>query len=436
MARHFDEGTDKRSGVRPLAVVAIVLLCAVVCAGAYVLLSGRPSEEAPEPETPIVSGQEEDPQGEGETPSVDESGLPFSLDGVDLPGEAVEVSGEAQEASVSGEWTFGGDYANIGSFPIDGQTVFGSSSNTPDDLSSYVASLIGPSGFTALESAGGSDVVFEPQDGTGDADRVVWRSTELTFQPVQGEDNWRLHAWDAASGTSRVLGTAEALNGTDKTPLLDGEVVPTANDEYALYASNVKDGDGWVASVLAYDLAQEGGEPVVVGEGCYPAAVDGGAYWAGDGSVTEEGTFYQTLYRWDGSESSKVFSVASESGTWGVTGVWACGDSQVVCLSSNDPAAGAYIGVWTGDFGTCAALLHVASSTVVGSVNANWFVWGSGSQAENTQMYALRIADGEVCLLGDAVGYSRPQIARDCDAVLIPVSDGVSAASFRVGVLE
>ena len=52
--------------------------------------------------------------------------------------------------SLDAVWSFGGDYADIGSFPLDGNTVFGSHSDDADDVTSYDAALISQDGIRVL----------------------------------------------------------------------------------------------------------------------------------------------------------------------------------------------------------------------------------------------------------------------------------------------
>ena len=140
--------------------------------------------------------------------------------------------------------------------------------------------------------------------------------------------------------------------------MLDAEVVPTANAKNAFFASYRKEGENWVPSVLAYDLDAADQDATVLGEGCYPAATTEGALWAGDVASLDEALSYGTLYRWDGSESTPVFSVSSEGDTWSISGVWASDGYRAVSFSSSDATAGAYIGIWEGDFERCVAWLH------------------------------------------------------------------------------
>ena len=119
-----------------------------------------------------------------------------------------------------------------------------------------------------------------------------------------------------------------------------------------------------------------------------------------------------------------------------MSGVWACGDGRAVAFSSDDAAAGSYIGVWDDAFATPLAWLHVQAPTVVASMNEDWLVWGSGSQSEHAEMYAFDLDGGRLALLGATPGYSRPAIAQGSNAVMLPVFNGASApVRFEVGML-
>lgn len=165
--------------------------------------------------------------------------MPFSLSGVPCEGDVIQAARGETEATLADEWTFGGDYAQIGSFPIDEKTVFGSATQTPDDVTSYAAALISPDGYELLEEPQLEKPCSEPQDGTGTADLLVWRCTELLNVPSAGTDNWQLRAWDATTRTTRVICSAEDLNGTKQTPLLDAELVPVTDGTHVYFASNL-----------------------------------------------------------------------------------------------------------------------------------------------------------------------------------------------------
>lgn len=396
--------------------------------------------------------------------------LPFGIDGAPADAAPIEVNAGADAAQLGDAWTFGGDYSAIGSAPVDANTVFGSSSATPDDVYSYAAALIGRDGTKLLEDApagvSAASSYFEPQDGTGDAQRLVWRAASIgRTAATAATDNWQLKTWDAASGRTRVLGSAHQLNGRDDTPVTGDTTTPTANARNAYIASNVFKDGAWTEKVLAYALdggaATEGsgaGAGRVVGEGAYPAATDDGVVYAsgavggaaaGTGAASGSGAsgdggarLYREVSRvgdasGDSAAPAKVLSLVDDSHAWGVCGVEAHGGVRAVAFcNASDSGAGSWIGLWADDFGTNKAWLHIASPTVVLSLNDNWVVWGSGSQATDPGMFAYRLADGKVDYLGKAAGYSRPAIASGEDVVMVPAIRGDGqAASFTVGRL-
>lgn len=429
MPRHFTEKPQSNS--RKILVIGSVVVLVLACVGIGLAITlASPRQEGPSRDVEVPQQTIDDPAPE-QTP-----GLPFSLEGTSLDATLIEASEVSRSAELVGEWTFGGDYSQIGSLPIDGKTVFGSATDNPDDLSSYRAALITADGVSYLEDSQAGETFFEPQDGSGNSDRLVWRSSEITLVPSSGTDNWRVQTWDSASGRSVVLGSAELLNGTPETPAIGGEVVPVCNDAQAFFSSCLSEGDGWSPAVIAFDLSEEEQRGEVIGSGNYPAAVEGGALWASGQLDDGDGTLYDALSRWDGSESTEIFSVVSNEGVWGISGVWARGGHAAVCFSSVDGASGCYIGIWSEDFSRCEALIHAPSPSVVGSLNDRWFVWGAGSQAENADMYALEISTGELLGLGSTSGYSRPCVAAEGDAVLVPHENGSSAVTFSVGELQ
>lgn len=357
--------------------------------------------------------------------------LPFTLNGVPCEGNVIQATRSEREAALANEWTFGGDYAQIGSFPIDEKTVFGSATQTPDDVISYTAALIGPDGYEPLEEPQLEEPCFEPQDGTGTADLLVWRCAELLNVPSAGTDNWQLRAWDATTGTTRVICSAEDLNGTRQTPLLDAELVPVTDGRHVFFASNLLSGETWVPSVICCEL-NESAQPTVIGDGAYPAAVDDGVLWAAL-DESERGLCTVLRHR-NGQQSQDVFTIEAD-GRWGISDVWACGDIRAVAFSAADSSQGSYVGIWRGDFESLACWVATDAPRVIGSLNQRWFAWGAGSESHNTEMFALNLGSCEVTYLGDAPGYSRPTVAQECDAVIVPVTHGTGAVSFRVGTL-
>ncbi|NMM95078.1 hypothetical protein [Bifidobacterium oedipodis] len=386
--------------------------------------------------------------------------LPFTLSGVSYNAELVEVSEGADPAQLADSWTFGGDFSRIGSFPIDNTHVFGSTSPDSNNLNAYYAAILDrDGGAQALDTPSGP--FYEPQDGTADGNRAVWRSATLSGNSAQlAYDNWRVQAWDAKTDTTVTLGTAIDINGRDDTPALGSDIVPTANQSTAFFASNIANGDHWTPSVLAFPLA--GGSHTVIDEGNYPAAVADGVIYASDAQPTDDSTgfpAYATLKRSVGKQGaaagagdtvfemkpssdavqSKAQSAGGNqgSGPWGIAGVWAHEGYRAVAFYNGNVESGTYIGFWADDFQRPLAWVHVKSPSVVASMNSEWFVWGSGSQSENTGMYAFNWSKGEITYLGACYGYSRPTIASDNNTVMVPsLPDNAQAVSFTVGTLR
>lgn len=75
---------------------------------------------------------------------------------------------------------------------------------------------------------GGNDSTeyYEPQDGSGDGSQIVWQSSTINTVDQTGYDNWQIQIWDKSSSSSKVLGSAEELNGTNATPQTYGRLCP------------------------------------------------------------------------------------------------------------------------------------------------------------------------------------------------------------------
>ncbi|TPF93959.1 hypothetical protein [Bifidobacterium sp. UTBIF-78] len=407
--------------------------------------------------------------------------LPFSVDGVPANGDVVEVAEGAQPASLGDSWTFGGDFSQIGSLPVSANTVFGSSTTNPDDLRAYYAALInrgenaGNAGSNGVNDHSAtaqnidpdaqSGTFYEPQDGTGDTNRVVWRSSTMNTVAQNNVDNWRLQTWNKADGKAVTLGTAKDLNGRDDTPPTYGEVVPTFNQRNAYFAANVFKNNVWQESILQYplDVAGQSAESTsrsrIVAAGNFPAAVDDGVIFATDATQNNDFRAYAALKRatdtatGDRDQSgapaqssnsgtqpaapTTIFTVHSANNAWGIAGVWAHGTYRAVAFSDGTQQSGNYIGLWADDFKTNLGWIHVKSASVVASMNNDWIVWGSGSQADNAGMYAFNWQRSEVEYLGAVQGYSRPTIASDSNTVMVPKFDGTTkAVTFTVGTLQ
>lgn len=365
------------------------------------------------------------------------SELPFAIEGAPCDAAVVDVAAGASAAGFDALWSFGGDYAEIGSFPLDAQTVFGSHSNSPDSLVSYGAALLGEDGFEVIDSPSvNPSLYYEPQDGSGDTNRIVWRSSLLGDVAQTVSDNWRLQVWDGESGSVRTLGTSQEVAGDEGVCFAYADIVPTMNAENAFFSTAVQEGDALSTLVLSYSLME--GEPgTVLAEGGFPAATDEGVVFASDPADAADPFSYSKVSACENGATNPVLTVSSPDSSWHVSGVWAGGDKRVVAFSSTDASAGSYLGVWADSFATPVAWLHAESPSVVASMNEEWLAWGAGSQAEHAEMYAYNMADGRLVLLGTAPGYSRPAIASDNNAVMVPVSGSdAGAVSFAVGVLD
>ena len=404
------------------AALALVACCA------FVALAGCAAGE--------TSGLGEGPGATSDGAALREGAarLPFAIEGVASDAPVVEVADAAKEASLEGVWSFGGDYADIGSFPLDGDTVFGSHSDDADDVASYGAALVGKDGAEMLEQPSDDPLrYYEPQDGSGDAELAVWRSSLVGDTAQAFADDWRLQAWDAETGEVRTLGAARDVDA-HATFQAYGDVVPTTNGEDVYFSTAMQDGDVWKAVVLSCGLSGSG--IGVVAEGGYPAAVDGGALFATGLAAGGDPVGFSEVALLGEARETTLLSVSSEDSSWRVSGVWACGDGRAVAFSSDDGTAGSYIGVWGDAFATPLAWLHVQAPTVVASMNEDWLVWGSGSQSEHAEMYAFDLDGGRLALLGATPGYSRPAIAQGSNAVMLPVFNGASApVRFEVGML-
>ena len=122
---------------------------------------------------------------------------------------------------------------------------------------------------------GGNDSTeyYEPQDGSGDGSQIVWQSSTINTVDQTGYDNWQIQIWDKSSSSSKVLGSAEELNGTNATPQTYGEIVPTANDDHVYFASNIKINGKWQESVLSWSLksAETQDKANIIDSGNFPA---------------------------------------------------------------------------------------------------------------------------------------------------------------------
>lgn len=452
---------------RATVIIAAIAVVAIITAIVGIIVWPRPAYEGPAITSARSAGASVTQQSKG---PLTATALPFSVDGVPADGDVVEVTEGNQPASLVDSWSFGGDFSQIGSFPVSADTVFGSSTTNPDDLRAYYAAFInrgenagdaesnGVNDHSAtaqnIDPNAQSGTFYEPQDGTGDANRVVWRSSTMNTAAQNNVDNWRLQTWSKADGRTVTLGTAKDLNGRDDTPPTYGEVVPTFNQRNAYFAANTLGANGggtdgndtggaWQESILQYPLDSAGhsvenaSKPRIVAAGNFPAAVDGGVLFATDATQKNDFRAYAKLKHDNGTQATTIFIVHSNTNTWGIAGVWAHGAYRAVAFSDGTQQSGNYIGLWADDFKTNLGWIHVKSASMVASMNNDWIVWGSGSQTDNAGMYAFNWQRSEVEYLGAVQGYSRPTIASDSNTVMVPKFDGTTkAVTFTIGTLQ
>lgn len=415
-----------------LGLVAVILL-ATACMG-WALLGSTAEHRL---DTSLVDPDDNlelfDSSVQGEALSYNPS-VPFRIAGVDDSATVYEVADMVADRSVAAAWSFGGDFSQIGSLPLSPDAIFGSYSVTPDNLRSYRAGLLSRDGSQPLEKLS-HDPYYEPRDATGDERRLVWYSSTLNEAYQMGINNWSLSVWESGDNVARVLGTAEDLNGSNDTPQLPGEVLPTANDDCAYFASYMSVDGRWVPVVLSYAL--DTSERAVIATGSYPYAANGGVYFAGDQIDSSDGSLgFSSVRHFDGANMSTKLTVDTGASQWCVSGVWMSDSLSVVSFSNAASDQGAFIGIWTGGFGSQLAWIHTPSPSVVGSISRDAFAWGCGSQQDHAEMYLYSAASPtDVTELGVAPGYSRPTLAYDGSAVLVPVYNGLDAA-VRFDVIE
>lgn len=171
-----------------------------------------------------------------------------------IPKQTPSKSQKDPNRRSSDGWTLGGDFRQIVSFPIDMDTVFGSPLTRRTICKATPLPCFGEMGRHNPLGGNDSTEYYEPQDGSGDGSQIVWQSSTINTVDQTGYDNWQIQIWDKSSSSSKVLGSAEELNGTNATPQTYGEIVPTANDDHVYFASNIKINGKWQESVLSWSL--------------------------------------------------------------------------------------------------------------------------------------------------------------------------------------
>lgn len=441
-AKHFDRGNGwkSRSRVILLVIFAIIALAATVFG--FVLPYYLNASSSLNSDASDGNAKVQQKSGKSFAGLSAPSSIPFDLDGIDANAPVVDVSEGGTAVLLDHSWKCGGNYQNIAAAPIDSSHVFGSNTDDPNDEIHYYPALISSNGTTKLADPENDETGFwEPQDGTGTDERIVWKSSKIGYEASSGTDTWRIQTWDKTTGNVKTLADSISLNnGSSDTPITPGEVGPTFNDREAYYAGFVRNGAGaYKLSVIGMPF--NGSEnPMIIAEGSYPAAVDDGVIFAVSSHHGKEASRYSAV-AFKGTDSKKVkntFSIVDRgSKRYGISGIWACGSNRVVSFTSKNASKGSYILVSTDSFKSVAVWLHVKSPSVVASLNNDWLVWGSGSQASNNGMYAYNWKTSQVKFLGNAEGYSRPSIARSSNTVLVPQFNGYDqAVSFVIGILK
>ena len=247
-------------------------------------------------------------------------------------------------------------------------------------------------------------------------------------------DDWRIQVWDAETGSVRTLGTARDIDD-QATFQAYGDVVPTMNAENAYFSTAMRDGDGWRAIVVSGGLSGLGFG--IVAEGGYPAAVTKVSCLQRDRPLPAIPCVFPEFPFSPITGETALLSIAPGESMWSVSGIWAHGDRYAVAFSSTTAKPDRISAYGTTPL---PRLLHGCTRTpptVVASMNEDWFVWGSGSQAEHAEMYAFNMNDRPRCASGHCPGYSRPSIAQGSNAVMLPVYTGPSdPVGFEVGMLS
>ena len=306
------------------------------------------------------------------------SQLPFAIEGVPCGAAVVDVAGGASAADFNALWSFGGDYAEIGSFPLDAQTVFGSYSSNPDSLVSYGAALLGEGGFEVIDSPSvNPSLYYEPQDGSGDANRIVWRSSLLGGRGAGGERQL------ASAGVGRGIRNRAHAGHVAGDCRRRGRVLRVCRHrahhecrERLLFDG----GAGRRRPVHARAVLQPDGRRTrrCSGRRRVSAATDEGVVFASDPADAAADPFsYSKVSACEAGTTNPVLTVSSPDSSWHVSGVWASGDKRVVAFSSTDASAGSYLGVWADSFATPVAWLH-AESPSTRYLRVEWLVWGRG----------------------------------------------------------
>ena len=355
---------------------------------------------------------------------------------------ALSPSGQTQAASVEEKWALGGDFRQIPSLPIDGSQVFGSSTNDPNDLYSYKPAILTPQGARDLSAdllrEDGNYV--EPLDGTQNGPWIAFLGRQVSSSSTgdHQEDNvfapWTIYSWNMNEQRLRTVMTWSDLPA--HSPRSAGELPPVSDGTHAFYGAKASTDHGDFSLVVAQGLddSTRSDKPQILLFGAYPATSQQGLSVVATPKNSPLPSRVVTLSGTDFSAVTTHFDLKSQD--YRVGGLYGAGDHHAVLVtpSATSSTASSYLGIWndrTTDYPT--QWIMVDSRTPWVSIGEEAIVWGAGSQANNAQMYLRSWETGQITRLGETPGYSRPVVAAQGRAVLIPSLTATGAIEWKLG---
>ena len=440
-----------RRGRAPLRRFAFLSACALVTLGGC---ASEGSGDSSASASASVSPRQMDGVFE---PLVAQSALEDPHEGVctdlSLPFEIVAMhasdqpcvlspSGQSQAASVEEKWTLGGDFRQIPSLPIDASQVFGSSTNDPNDLYSYKPAILTPQGARDLSAdllrEDGNYV--EPLDGTQNGPLITFLGRQVSSSSTgdHQEDNvfspWTIYSWNMDEQRLHTVMTWSDLPA--HSPRSAGELPPVSDGTHAFYGAKASTDHGDFSLIIAQGLddSKRSDKPQILLFGAYPATSQQGLSVVATPKDSPLPSRVVTLSGTDFSAVTTHFDLKSQD--YRVGGLYGAGDHHAVLVtpSATSSAASSYLGVWDSrstDYPTQWIMLDSRTPWV--SIGEEAIVWGAGSQANNAQMYLRSWKTGQITRLGETPGYSRPVVAAQGRAVLIPSLTATGAIEWKLG---
>ena len=370
--------------------------------------------------------------------------LPFEIIAMHASDQpcALSPSGQSQPTSVDEKWSLGGDFRQIPSLPINTSEVFGSSTHDPNDLYSYKPAILTPQGAHDLSAdllrEDGNYV--EPLDGTQNGPWITFLGRQISSSSTgdHQEDNvfapWTIYSWNTNEQRLRTVMTWSDLPA--HSPRSSGELPPVSDGTHAFYGAKASTDHGDFSLIIAQGLdgSRRSSKPQILLFGAYPAVSEQGLSVV---ATTMNSPLPSRVATLSGTDFSKVithFDLKSQD--YRISGLYAAGDHHAVLVSpsSTSSAASSYLGLWDSsstDYPT--QWIMVDSRTPWVSIGEEAITWGAGSQANNAQMYLRSWESGQITRLGETPGYSRPVIAAQGRAVLIPSLTATGAVEWKLG---